>query len=122
MFQNQPVCCDSTQIKEFAEKIKLAANLLANCAACWANFRTILCQQMCSPDQSTFMEVLHHNVTFSNFFVFTVHHVILQSNPADLLIYSMWFHSPLIEIVRVQVSTVTKTFETKKNNMFNELF
>ena len=57
MFVNQPLCCDARQITEFASKIKMAANLLKNCASCWANFRTILCQQMCSPDQSTFMEV-----------------------------------------------------------------
>ena len=57
MFVNQPLCCDARQITEFANKIKMAANLLKNCASCWANFRAILCQQMCSPDQSTFMEV-----------------------------------------------------------------
>jgi len=56
-FQNQPVCCDSTQIKNLADKIKIAANLLKECASCWANFKMILCQQMCSPDQSTFMEI-----------------------------------------------------------------
>ena len=36
--------------------ITQAAALLKSCDACWQNFRTILCQQMCSPDQSTFME------------------------------------------------------------------
>jgi len=58
MFQNQAVCCDPVQIETFAKKIKMAATLLATCASCWTNFRTILCQEMCSPDQSNFMEVL----------------------------------------------------------------
>lgn len=57
MFQNQAVCCDPLQVKTFAEKIQMAASLLITCNSCWTNFRTILCQQMCSPDQSTFMEV-----------------------------------------------------------------
>ena len=72
MFVNQPLCCDARQITEFANKIKMAANLLKNCASCWANFRAILCQQMCSPDQSTFMEVCNTFSNLDNSFLFCV--------------------------------------------------
>ena len=57
MYRDIPVCCDATQVKEFAAKIGKAAPLLKTCDSCWMNFRIVLCEQMCSPDQSTFMEV-----------------------------------------------------------------
>ena len=58
MFIGQPLCCNAAQLRAFKDQVRMAATFLKDCGSCWRNFRLILCQQMCSPDQSTFMEVL----------------------------------------------------------------
>jgi hypothetical protein len=51
------VCCDDDQLAALQQQLDMAQGLLANCPACWANFRRFWCVFTCSPRQGSFVEV-----------------------------------------------------------------
>lgn len=56
---SQPLCCDGTQAEDFAESLQSAKAIgLDNCPACSVNFRTLLCQMICSPRQAEFIQLV----------------------------------------------------------------
>ncbi|KAL7026898.1 hypothetical protein ACKWTF_005220 [Chironomus riparius] len=50
-------CCDNDQISELNENIKIAASLLNRCPSCMKNLVTHICDFICSPHHSDFIEV-----------------------------------------------------------------
>lgn len=60
---SEPLCCDANQAEDFAENLESAKAIgLDNCAACSVNFRTLMCQMLCSPRQAEFMQLLTSEV------------------------------------------------------------
>lgn len=61
---SQPLCCDGSQAENFAENIESANAIgLDNCPACSVNFRTLMCQMICSPRQAEFIQLLTSDLT-----------------------------------------------------------
>jgi Niemann-Pick C1 protein len=52
------VCCTKDQLETLRDKTQQAAPLIASCPACHNNFRTFYCDFTCSPDQSTFLDIV----------------------------------------------------------------
>ncbi|XP_064455043.1 NPC1-like intracellular cholesterol transporter 1 [Ornithodoros turicata] len=58
------VCCSDDQVQEFSEQIESAVVLgLNNCPACGTNFRNLICNMVCSPEQHEFIELLRTGVS-----------------------------------------------------------
>ncbi|CAG4956215.1 unnamed protein product [Parnassius apollo] len=51
-------CCNSEQLENLADKIRIAENILARCPACFDNFVQHVCGMTCAPDQSNFLKVV----------------------------------------------------------------
>uniref|UniRef100_A0A8C5MCV0 NPC1 like intracellular cholesterol transporter 1 n=1 Tax=Leptobrachium leishanense TaxID=445787 RepID=A0A8C5MCV0_9ANUR len=51
-------CCDMTQLESVRRSFALSQSILSRCPSCERNFANIHCQNTCSPDQSTFIDVL----------------------------------------------------------------
>ncbi|XP_047992313.1 NPC intracellular cholesterol transporter 1 isoform X1 [Leguminivora glycinivorella] len=49
------VCCNNDQLKDFADKIKTAEQLVSRCPTCFNNFLKHICAITCSPTQSDFL-------------------------------------------------------------------
>lgn len=61
---SQPLCCDGSQVEDFAENLESAKAIgLDNCPACSVNFRTLMCQMICSPRQAEFIQLLTSDLT-----------------------------------------------------------
>uniref|UniRef100_A0A4D5RLP0 Putative cholesterol transport protein n=1 Tax=Ixodes scapularis TaxID=6945 RepID=A0A4D5RLP0_IXOSC len=53
-----PVCCDAKQLKTFVNSLKQINNLgVSKKSACYLNFQNLICQSVCSPQQSDFIAV-----------------------------------------------------------------
>ncbi|CAN8024731.1 hypothetical protein HPB47_006008 [Ixodes persulcatus] len=53
-----PVCCDAKQLKTFVGSLKQINNLgVSKKSACYLNFQNLICQSVCSPQQSDFIAV-----------------------------------------------------------------
>lgn len=50
-------CCSPTQLDTMAEEFKTSDLIFQRCPSCSENFRNMICQNTCSPDQSTFVNV-----------------------------------------------------------------
>ncbi|XP_030752069.1 NPC intracellular cholesterol transporter 1 isoform X3 [Sitophilus oryzae] len=57
------VCCDDAQVATMSASVTLAANFLKRCPSCMSNLVKHICELTCSPHQSTFIEVVHTNVS-----------------------------------------------------------
>jgi len=62
------VCCDNKQLVQLQQQLDMAHGLLANCPACWANFRRFWCVFTCSPEQGSFVQVTESRVCNSALF------------------------------------------------------
>ncbi|XP_015437411.1 PREDICTED: Niemann-Pick C1 protein isoform X1 [Dufourea novaeangliae] len=51
-------CCDTNQLKTMDANINLAANFLSRCPSCLDNLVKHFCEFTCSPEQSTFIDVV----------------------------------------------------------------
>lgn len=58
MYENSPVCCDSTQYGNLASNIGQIQGLFGRCPACFQNLVTFWCAYTCDPNQSMFVDVL----------------------------------------------------------------
>ncbi|KAG8224724.1 hypothetical protein J437_LFUL004894 [Ladona fulva] len=56
-------CCNTTQLISMDENIAMAAGLLKRCPSCLKNLVSHICGYICSPNQSDFVDVTHHNST-----------------------------------------------------------
>ena len=54
---NNKFCCDDNQAKKLKEKLKAADKLLKSCNTAMVNFRALICDMTCSPDQGSFVKV-----------------------------------------------------------------
>ncbi|CAN8007157.1 unnamed protein product, partial [Ixodes pacificus] len=53
-----PVCCDAKQLSTFVDSLKQINNLgVSKDSACFLNFQNLICQAVCSPQQSDFIAV-----------------------------------------------------------------
>lgn len=59
------VCCTEDQLETLRDKMQQAAPLIASCPACINNFRSFYCDFTCSPDQSTFLDIVSTQNTTS---------------------------------------------------------
>ena len=50
-------CCDATQIERLNNGFSLPRQLMSHCPSCFLNFKTFLCDIICSPNQSDFLIV-----------------------------------------------------------------
>lgn len=55
--QNTSTCCDLTQLRRFNEDLSVPRQLMSRCPACFANFRSFLCDLTCHPDNAAFLLV-----------------------------------------------------------------
>jgi hypothetical protein len=62
------VCCDDAQLATLKQQLDMAHGLLANCPACFANFRRFWCVFTCSPQQGSFVEVTNSRVCDASLF------------------------------------------------------
>lgn len=71
------VCCTQDQVETLADKMQQAAPLIASCPACINNFRSFYCDFTCSPDQSTFLDIVStQNTTSGNVAVKEVNYLV----------------------------------------------
>lgn len=52
------VCCSSHQIDELESNLKRVDAIISSCPACHKNFYDFFCEFSCSPDESTFVEIV----------------------------------------------------------------
>lgn len=63
LFKNSPIdnqtytCCDPNQIDRLNDGLSIPRQLMSHCPACFLNFRTFLCDIICSPNQNEFLIV-----------------------------------------------------------------
>lgn len=50
-------CCGVDQLRTMGESIVIAANFLHRCPSCMRTFSSFICEMVCSPKQSQFMNV-----------------------------------------------------------------
>lgn len=66
--ENMPLCCADEQIPILKHSLIVAEQLIAPCAPCFLNFRTIWCLLTCSPNQTDFLVPLNHEIKpYKNF-------------------------------------------------------
>uniref|UniRef100_A0A8D2J719 NPC1 like intracellular cholesterol transporter 1 n=1 Tax=Varanus komodoensis TaxID=61221 RepID=A0A8D2J719_VARKO len=53
-------CCSETQLQFLQDSLAMSQVLLSRCPACSENFANIYCQNICSPNQSTFTNVTRY--------------------------------------------------------------
>lgn len=71
------VCCTEDQLETLRDKMQQAAPLIASCPACINNFRSFYCDFTCSPDQSTFLDIVStQNTTSGNLAVKEVNYLV----------------------------------------------
>lgn len=56
------VCCSSSQIDELESNLKRVDAIISSCPACQKNFYDFFCQFSCSPNESTFVEIVKTQV------------------------------------------------------------
>lgn len=56
------LCCDKAHIEYIINKLKTAENLLRSCNTAVVNFRALVCDFACHPDQSQFVSVYESSV------------------------------------------------------------
>ncbi|KAI3403231.2 NCR1 [Candida oxycetoniae] len=56
------VCCSPEQIEELESNLKRVDAIISSCPACHRNFYNFFCQFSCSPNESTFVEILKTQV------------------------------------------------------------
>lgn len=52
------VCCSSHQVDELESNLKRVDAIISSCPACHKNFYDFFCEFSCSPDESTFVEIV----------------------------------------------------------------
>ncbi|KAI5964003.1 NCR1 [Candida theae] len=52
------VCCSPDQIDELESNLKRVDAIISSCPACYKNFYDFFCQFSCSPNESTFVEIV----------------------------------------------------------------
>lgn len=52
-------CCDSVQVDVLEQQLKILKRLAETCPACAENLAKLWCEMTCSPEQSSFLKVLH---------------------------------------------------------------
>ena len=63
----QPLCCNSEQLKVLKNDLLTAQTLIGSCSSCYFNFRQLWCNFACHPEQSDFLiprnvtELIHRN-------------------------------------------------------------
>jgi Niemann-Pick C1 protein len=57
------VCCVRDQVETLRSRLQQAEPLISSCPACRNNFRNFFCSFTCSPDQSTFVDVVETQKT-----------------------------------------------------------
>ncbi|RWS15995.1 Niemann-Pick C1 protein-like protein [Dinothrombium tinctorium] len=56
---NPELCCDSQALEDLETNLRMPKELgLGKCSSCFANFRKNFCEMVCSPHQSSFVEVV----------------------------------------------------------------
>ena len=58
-------CCDLPQLRYLQNQTAIVANLVQRCPACYRNFMRLFCTTTCSPDISTFIDVIDRTTNTS---------------------------------------------------------
>lgn len=60
---NPAVCCSGEQVREMDQNFAQPRDLgMGKCPSCMRNFRTLHCEMTCSPRQSSFIQVINHEL------------------------------------------------------------
>lgn len=72
---NKPLCCGEEQIQQFLSSMKnYAIPFLGSCPSCLINFSQLFCDEICNPDQASFLKVIA-SAPYGNTTHFTVKEV-----------------------------------------------
>lgn len=59
-------CCDANQVRALVENYKMASGLLQRCAPCSHNLARHICDMICSPRHSEFIEIINQTDKYVN--------------------------------------------------------
>jgi Niemann-Pick C1 protein len=62
-YTSGPLCCTQDQVDALKTNLEQVEPLLSACPACRNNFRSLFCSMTCSPNQSTFLDVVQSQKT-----------------------------------------------------------